>query len=64
MHPAEPQVPTAIQQGAECAWCRQPFERAHGHPVCCPRCWDRAVGTRKSLQLLPRAEHPLKDPVA
>lgn len=64
MRPSGSHLPTPIQQGAECAWCRQPFVEAHGHPVYCAKCWDRAVGTRKSLALLPRAEHPLKVPLS
>jgi len=38
------------------------FTQPHGRPVYCDRCYDKAFDTRKSFGLLPRAEHPLKNP--
>ena len=62
MTPSGGQLPTPVAKGEVCAWCMREFTAAHGRPVYCDRCYDKAFATRQSFGLLPRAEHPLKNP--
>jgi hypothetical protein len=62
--PSDGALPDPVQRGAECAWCRRAFVQAHGRPVYCRDCHDRAFATRKSFGLLPLAHHPLRPPAA
>jgi len=55
-------LPPRVARGEVCAWCTREFTRPHGRPVCCARCFENAFATRKSFDLLPLAEHPLKVP--
>ena len=49
-------LPPAVASGEVCAWCMVAFVQAHGKPVYCTRCYQRALATRKSLiGLLPVA---------
>jgi hypothetical protein len=57
-----PRLPPAVATGAVCAWCMREFERPHGRPVFCQRCFENAFATRKSFAFLPLAEHPLRAP--
>ena len=55
-----PRLPAPVSAGEVCAWCMREFERPHGRPVYCQRCFENAFATRKSFGFLPLAEHPLR----
>jgi len=62
MSPEPPSLPAPVSAGEVCAWCMREFERPHGRPVYCQRCFENAFATRKSFGFLPLAEHPLRTP--
>ena len=55
MSPSGAHLPPRVATGEVCAWCMVEFEGAHGKPVYCAKCYDKALTTRKSFGLLPLA---------
>jgi len=55
MTPSGAHLPPRVANGEVCAWCMVEFEGAHGKPVYCAKCYDKALSTRKSFGLLPMA---------
>ena len=56
MNPDASNLPPAVASGEVCAWCMVGFVKAHGKPVYCEKCYQKALATRKSLvRLLPVA---------